>query len=702
MSAQRDLLENVKWRPVLVPKPSLKLHTHSINMRGLRRMEPDPYLEYLVKGEDREYMKMQEIFNVLPLYEELSLVLEQFMAKYGSEFDKDILKNTAALSLVPASHTFLDEMGAFTLTEKSTIPFADPSIYLQRYETKVADLRKIVASYPRGKNTGLPIIVSGANRFTNNVVNVINLIAASVFQEWMYDQDFPTFKANVDDTLKWMNEQFGYATSQVVFSRYQHIGKLVPVTFKDTHNQWFGSTNLFPRRRIINSTIKYIAMALKAAVKVMTEVDLSTPIFEQDRPRIIQRIRDCKAKGGVVVAIDQSRFDLRHGGDKMTYLYDKILTPRFKRMFGKVGEHVAYLSIIEASSTTLISTLEGVLAGDGRDILKSGESMTSRKGSYMNMVDDMTITKIVMNMSDEQVNEYYLKHQPSIILGDDLLKLFPTAEDADKYTRGMGEIGKQMGIGMDLEKPSKFLGQLVVNAGDPYGNSPDLSTYNGTQISGIDWIQPMGSIAQKAVFPERFKSERFPTFAAIIKFVVIPFHAIKSSDIAKNPAITDAYLTDVKQFYMAQAAARKKYGNTRFEYFQKTAEHFPTTRAGVAQLYADLLANPTKYGLDVNYDFDEILNALFKGLEFDVNWSVVGLELDQDLTGIKGTLKDVNDTLISEISPNAKSSEFIIKLIREANAAYKPDPSFIKYLYDTVIRYHKLLGMRYSPGLPIY
>lgn len=701
MSTHRDMLADMKWRPRIIPKPTLIPHTHHIDMRGLRRMEPDPYLDFLVKGESEQYMKFQAMINILPLYEELCVVLEQFLAKYGADFDKEIIKSTVALSLVEPSHTFLDEFGSFTLSTDSKITLADPSAYMAKYETSVPDIRKIIASYPRGKNTGLPIIVSGGNRFTSNVVNVINLITASVFQDWMYEQSYDEFTANVDDVLEWMNDQFGYATSQIVFSRLQHTGKEVPVTFTDHPNQWYASKNLFPRRRIVNSTIKYVAMALKAAIKVITEIDLATPAFEQDRDSINERIRKCQQQGGVVLAIDQSRFDLRHGGDKMTHLYTKILGPRFDRVFGKVGRHLTYMSLIEASSETLLPTLNGVLAGSGKEILKSGESATSRKGSYMCLVDDMTITRETLKMTDAQVNDYFLKHQPSVILGDDLLKLFPSKQDADLYVKGMDELSQKMGIGMSIEKPSKFLGQLIVNAHDDINASPELKEYNGRKIEGIEWIQPMGSIVQKTVFPERFRSERFPTFAAIIKFVVIPFNTIRASDMANNAAVTDEYLTDVKNFYEAQAKIRRKYGNTRADYYQKTADNMPTTRQGVSDLYNDLLTNPKKYGLDVSYDFDEILNALFKGLEFDVNWSVVGLEIEPDEM-VKGKLKDVTSNLIEDISPNAKASEFVINLIREANASYKKDGVFIKYMYDTVIRHHKLLGLRYSPGLPIY
>lgn len=697
----RDMLQHIKWRPSHVPKPTLRPSTHSVDERGMTKMHPDPFLELLVRNEEEQYMSMQEMTNVIPLYEELCMEMESFINIYGADFDKEIIKSTSAVSLVKPNHTFLDEFGGFTLSVPSSIKLANPSKYLMNYETQVNDIRTVVASYPRGKNTGLPIIVSGSNRFTSNVVNVINLIAASVFQKWMYEKDFPTFKADMEELLKWMNEQFGYATSQVVFSRYQHIGKKVPVTFSDHYNQWFTSTNLFPRRRIINSTIKYIAMALKAAIKVMTEIDLNTPVFTQDRELINMRVAECYRNGGVVLAVDQSRFDLRHGGDKMVNLYDNIIGPRFSRVFGRIGEHLTYLSRIEAGSTTLIPTLQGVFAGSGEEVLKSGESATSRKGSWMQLSDDMTITREIQESNDEAVNDYFLKTQPSVILSDDLLKLFPSPDDADKYAKALPIICPKMGVGMDLEKPTKFLGQLIVNINDVYGNSPILKSYNGRVFDGPAIIQPMGSIIQKSVFPERFRSERYPTFAALIKMVIIPFNAIRPGEMAVHPEITDAYLMFCKNFLNNLGKIRQKYGNTKHEYFLKAAEHFPVTREAASVLYADLLKDPTKYGLDVSYDFDEILNALFKGLEFDVNWSVVGLELDQpDI--IQGKLKDVTEELINEISPTAKASEFIFKLIRDANASYNPDPTFVKFLYDTVIRHHKLLGLRYSPGLPIY
>lgn len=697
----KDIFKDIKWDSKYVPKPTMKTTTHSLNMRGLRKVKPDPYLDRLVENEQEDYGTVQDMINVLPLYNRLCADMDKFVDKHCADFDKSILKGTAALSLVPPNHTFLDEFGAFTLTTDSKIPLADPSKYLARYETKIADIRTIKASYPRGKNTGLPIIVSGGNRFTSNVVNVINLITASAIQDWMYQMPYAEFKSRMDNLISWLNTTFGYATSQVVFSRFQHTGKAVPVTFNDARGQWFETTNLFPRRRIVNSTIKYIAMALKAVIKVITEIDLATPAFEQDRPNISKRITTCMNSGGVVLAIDQSRFDLRHGGDKMDHLYDKILKPRFTRIFGKVGEHITHLSLIEASSETLIPTLDGVYAGEGTSVLKSGESATSRKGSYMNLVDDMTITRVSLGLTDEQVNDYFIKHQPSAILGDDLLKLFPSNEDALKYVATLDMIAKDMGIGMEIEKPSKFLGSLIVNANDPFSASPSIKEYFGRKIDSTEWMQPIGSILQKSAFPERFKSERFPTFAFMIKFIVIPFNCINPEDMRKHVSITDSYLADVAKLIHSFGVSRTKYNNKRAKYFLDAATFFPKTREGAYLLYKDLLVNPSKYGLDVNYDFDEILNALFKGLEHDINWSVVGLTLD-DTGYVTGNIKEASLELIEGISPNAKASEFIMKLLTNVNAEKDKDLTSIKNLYDTVVRYHKLLGLRYSPGLPVH
>lgn len=695
-----DLLNNIRWNAKYVPKPSLVQERPSVDYTGLTKLQSDPFLEYLIKSENNQYETLENTLNKIPLYHEIVLALEDFITNNGSDYDKEGLVSTTALSLLKPSHTFLDEFGTFTMSKDASIPLIDPSKYLIQYEKQYGDIRDIKASYPRGKNTGLPVIVSGRNREVNNIVNVINLMAASTFQDWIYETSDDNFAALLDSTLGFMNREFGYATSQVVFMRGQHTGKPTYVRFANDMRSWYKSKNLFWRRRIVNSTIKFIAMALKASVKAITEVDLRCPAFEQDQVNVQKRIKDAITTGGVVLAMDSSRFDLRHGGDKKDHLYSTVLGPRYERMFGNAGKKLIMLSLVEAESTTLIPTPEGVYAGDGNLILKSGESLTSRKGSYMNLVDDMTITREALSLTDLGTCDYYLRYQPSVILGDDILKFFPSIDDATKYEKALNIVGPKMGILMELEKPTKYLGKLVVNTSTPFNADVKISHGIAGNYGQGDWIQPLLPIAQKTALPERFRSEQFPALAAMVKFFALPFNAPAPDDF-KRATIPVSYLKSVKEFYMRLSKVRYSYGDSRYVYFAKVANALPDTVDELKTLYVDVLKNPSKYGVDITYDSDEILNLLMKGLEHDINWSVVGLGEPFEEAEEKGTITEVLNRMLNE-NTNNQTAEFVKELIMRTNELKSGAPDFIPSLYSIVARNHKSLGMRHSHHLPIW
>jgi hypothetical protein len=517
----------------------------------------------------------------------------------------------------------------------------------------------------------------------------------------MYEYPYAEFSHRVDDALRYMQTTFGYATSQVVFSRLQHNGKPIPVRFSDNMSAWYHSTNLFPRRRIINSTIKFVAMALKSVIATLTDIRLTTPVFHQDRELLNSAIRRADSSGGLIVAIDQSRFDLHQGGDKMAFYTQKVLRKRYERIFGPQADAIFKLSMIERDSETIIPTPERVYAGDGRMVLKSGTSGTSDDGSMLSLIADMTVTREALGMTDDsQVNNYYLKYQPVRILGDDQLKLFPNESDAMKYLNAFRGIVNKMGLDADLERPSKFLGQIIVNS--KHESSPQLPQggYLGQATSGVSWIQPLGSIAQKTALPERFRSEPYPLFAVMVKFFAMPYKAFTIKEFEKAD-ISQNYMDGVKKFITDIRNARAEHLNTRSPYFDSIVINFPDDVKGLKELYRDVLTNPEKYKIDVEYDADEILNLMFKGLEHDVQWSVLGL--DNDL--FQDQKFDTLEELVSSYSPDdfmTDSSKFVYELIKSTNSLRMSSPSFIQDVYNHVITNHRRLNLRHSPGQPIW
>lgn len=691
------------WDLKLIPSPALWRGVVQVDMTGLSKLPSDPFLASRISEEMRNYQNFDDVKRIMPNYYKAAKSLEAFVMKWAGSVDKTTLSTTTAMSLVQTGHTFLDEFGCFTLSRRSEIPLMSPYPYISEYNERIPDARKVVASYPRGKNTGLPIIVSGMDRLVSNIVNVLNLMTATALQNWVYECEPSEFANRTTQLKSWLNQTFGYADSQVVFARQQHTGKAIPVYFLDQLADPYMSSNLVPRRRVVNSTIKWVAMALKAVIKCFTQFDLKCPAFDQDRDSIRSRITRCVENGGVVMATDQSRFDLRHGLDKLQFMNDNVMIPRLKDVFGdRVGLNFHTLMMIEQKSGTIIPTREACYMGDGDVALKSGESGTSRKGSYMNLIDDMTVTAVSLGLDQDGVNDYYKKYHPSVILGDDLLKLFPSRKDFDAYVKVLESTSKTMGVSMEVESPTKFLGMVVYNARDPLNGSPLYdSPMKQVRDGKVSWTQPITSVAQKTALPERFRSRQYPTFGALVKFFALPFDAIDPATMRSEKRISQKYLDSVRTFYSDLYESRLGFSDAQAEYFKSVKDNLPSTPSQVVDLYSEILKDPSKYGVDVKYDMDEILNIIFKGMEYDLNWSVLGIQSD-DESQVIGTLDSVLDTLVKEIPSAAKASDFVSKVVRVANSLQVSTVYDIQQIYNSVIDNHKLLGMRYSPGLPIY
>jgi hypothetical protein len=267
--------------------------------------------------------------------------------------------------------------------------------------------------------------------------------------------------------------------------------------------------------------------------------------------------------------------------------------------------------------------------GAGDASLKSGESGTSRKGCYMNAEDDMTITMASKGMSKEALMEYYFRYEPSIILGDDIIKMFPTTDDAEKYRRAAEDMGPKMGISFEIEKPTKFLGSFV--------DEKDLNHV---------WKPSAVSALQKVYFPERFKTAA----------------AIPLSLMAKIAAIFDNYPSVDKQkvytvFFKAYQTLAKKHTRMSAAHGEAIAS-LPASYRSFQLLTADMMQNPENYGLTNDFSsVDEILNIFGHGLESDVSMDRLGLssltEL-QELTSV--TTGMTSDNILNHLAENLGSS----------------------------------------------
>lgn len=469
----------------------------------------------------------------------------------------------------------------------------------------LSDYLNVTASFPRGKNTGLPWMASGGERLVNDLVMAVDAaLASALVSGYPIERMFQ-----------------GLVTDYVVFSRYQRTGKSVPFHFQ---GQTFESKYLESRRRIINSTPKPIAMAIKPLMKWLTVHSINAPEFSQDRKAIRLRVK----KAAVVEAYDASRFDLRSGGVKLKTGIETISA--IARSFHNYPETVDDLMMREAFLPTFVDDglTKLIFRESDKSALRSGASTTSRVGSLMNLMYDMFVTSKAENITDSKsLVDYYVTHEPSCILGDDLIKFFPDEGSWDRYTQALPHLD-EVGMKIDPEEPTKFLGYLIYPP-ENYDNDGRLISKNNRDL--YHSASPLDNV----LFPERYKSNSTASFLSRILYITLNRADIVLDAVQKMMTDSSFLMTKFQEFH-----ARV------MPYIKPFYESHPNNRA--YQFFASFPdVNETAEIVSKNLfeSIDSILYDIGKGSELDVNWKVIGVpaldEFDDDST-IKSTLADLS------------------------------------------------------------
>jgi len=581
-------------------------------VKSLLRMEMERTMNYTT---DRCIRDLELYLPLLKDFDASAAALKKAMPQL-MDSEWGVAQTTCALGITDPTHSFLEEFGAYSLSRDSEVEYSGALVpylkrHIQKNKTEMKSYRDIQASYPRGKNSGVPVIVSGGDRLLNDVIMFHNMLLGSTIARPLIDNKVSDdqFIMQLEAMINMIENEYGDLIF-LGFDRYQHNAKKIPLR---VGGQLMASTNFQMRRRLINATVKCIAMANKPLVKALTEFDLSTPIFTQDRAAINDRLRRAISRGHRVVAYDQSRFDLRHGGDKLRR-GNEIFAQMGSLLTGLPYGKLKALTDLESRLPALLLHNNSAYLGGGTDALKSGESGTSRKGCYMNAEDDMTITMLSKGLSREGVVDYYLQYEPSIILSDDIIKIFPTADDAEKYTRAAIDQGERMGISYEIEEPTKFLGS--------YFDDKDLRH---------PWKSSAMSALQKVYFPERFK-----TPAAI----PLSLHAKMTGILSSYPNANRQEI--YKVFFDAYRNIGSKHDRMSQSH-KDIIKLLPASYREFEVLTTDMLKDPEKYGLTNDFSaIDEILNIYGHGLEGDVSFDRIGLgELSelQDAGSVEHTMK---------------------------------------------------------------
>lgn len=469
----------------------------------------------------------------------------------------------------------------------------------------LSDYLNVTASFPRGKNTGLPWMASGGERLVNDLVMAVDAaLASALVSGYPIDRMFQ-----------------GLVTDYVVFSRYQRTGKSVPFHFQ---GQTFESKFLESRRRIINSTPKPIAMAIKPLMKWLTVHSINAPEFSQDRKKIRARVKGAS----VVEAYDASRFDLRSGGTKLKSGIEAISL--IARHFHDYPVTVDDLMMREAFLPTFVDDglTKLIFRESDKSALRSGASTTSRVGSLMNLMYDMFVTSKAENFSDSKsLVDYYITHEPSCILGDDLIKFFPDEGAWMRYTQALPHLD-DIGMKIDPEEPTKFLGYLIY--------PPENYAADGTlKVKTNRDLYHSASPLDNVLFPERYKTNSTASFLSRILYITLN-RADVVLDAVQKMMTDKSYLMERFQEFHSRV----------MPYIRPFYEAHPNNRA--YQFFAsfpDVNENAEIVSKNLFESIDSILYDIGKGSELDVNWKVVGVPaLDElnDESIIKGTLADLS------------------------------------------------------------
>lgn len=570
------------------------------------------YVKTLVRGDvERTNSYSKEMFmSDLKLHCDMIGIAEEAYKKIESiipdlfDGEYETASVNCALGIKAPTHDMMMEFKAYSLTTESRDKYVEGFLdgyfdaHVRASGFVKRKYRSIEASYPRGKNSGVPVIVSGGDRLLSDLLLFHNMLLGSLISDMMIDaKSGDEFENSLKIVVEHVEKMYGQLM-YIGFDRLQHNAKEIP--FK-VGGQWMSSLNFEMRRRLINATVKMIAMAGKPFVKAATEFDLTTPLFMQDYDKIEGRIKKCLMSGGVVVAFDQSRFDLRHGGDKLDNAETgglQIFSRHAARLTDVSYDKIVRLVRLEMLLPSLVIFDGKAYLGSGGSSLKSGSMCTSRAGSYMNANDDAKVTMEAMKFSDpNDLVSYYTRFEPSCILGDDLIKFFPNKAHYEAYMKVVQSVGDKMGFSLEEEKPAVFLGRTVVESDKqrPWKNSA-FKMVRGT------------------VWPERFKRATAIPLAIRAKLDAVMYSYPKASA-EKLYQVMHRVHIDMANKHLKMSVAHKDVIKT-----------LPSTYAQFKHLTDDMMKNPSKYGLDNDFAaIDEVLNIFGHGLEFDADLNRIGL-----------------------------------------------------------------------------
>jgi hypothetical protein len=517
----------------------------------------------------------------IELHDYVASVVEKYVNKWMrlEPWEEELIaEGTTAHPYVKPSHNYLAEHGTLSFSkdlDAKTLVKVYPRHKLERLLADIKGWTTKPATYPRRKNTGIPIIVAGMNAALNDVILSVWAVMAHTAFSLLRKGTSPNDLLNLIVTTfkKWFPD-----LAFIEFSRVQHTDKEM---FKLTEAGWLITKNLEGRVRIIQGTVKPIAMINKFFIKTMSDANFNTPgsYFMATPEELKRRHKINLAKGWIPIALDQSRFDLHHGRSRLVHtlkLWANIL-------HSKLGVDPTPFFMFESGMPAYIITESGVALSEPFDGIRSGDSKTSRMTSLINACEHLYILEKAGESS-----EWY----DFIVMGDDMIAWMPP-HVAEAYKKNIPVVAEELGIKIDLEEPPRFIGKYPqMGNAKVYGNR--------------------GSHIQSAVWPERAKH---PSALLLSIWARI--------EIAEKDGRDGVQLYRVYRDIFNELAQKVPSIKQRMKVLGKYGLNLLPERYDRAKMIvADMVRNASKLFPNAYEEIDSIITFMTKGANYDTDVEV--------------------------------------------------------------------------------
>jgi len=397
------------------------------------------------------------------------------------------LSSTCALSVTKPGALDLDLLGDLGAQGNSNHIYPDNvkeaiyEYYVKIRERLKLDLKTpIPMTLPRMRNVGWPCPVATRDRNLSDILLALH-VALHIGGESAH--------MSLKEIVQFLSDLHGEPFTAYA-ERYQHTEKTMPLLVGD---RVYYSKNFVPRVRGIYMSPKVAVARNRRVVKLMNKLILETPMHNQDRNVIRNRIDAAIRKGWHVLPLDYSKYDQSQGhprGAQILQVINKIVGGNQATMDDLLTEY--YMPILTFSR-------KGPYIFEGAPIMTSGASFTSVVNTVGN---DLNVCEVLSKVTDTDPKRMMalIGHKWDVLSwGDDTVLMLDRTFDVDKIMHGFGDI---VGIKVTEEVTVKYLGVHY-----------SKGRFQGT----MDTYYPISRWIQQELFPERKKDFPFSVIGYIAR-----------------------------------------------------------------------------------------------------------------------------------------------------------------------------------------